>query len=72
MLQKLNQFHKTTAGYAVFGLIELGLAALLATLAIDSGSLWQWALTVVFALGVVNNIIRLLQKVMDRGNKQTI
>lgn len=64
MLQTLDKWHKTRLGHLVFGLVELGLAYLFASLAIDSGSLWQWALAIIFAVGFLNNSIRLIRKLV--------
>ncbi len=56
-LAAIDRWHKTRVGYLVFGLVELGLAYLFASLAINSGSLWQWALTVIFAAGFLHNLV---------------
>jgi len=60
--QRLDTFHKTKLGYLIFGLVELGLAYWLASLAINSGSLWEWALAIIFAVGFLQNIIKLIWK----------
>ena len=54
--QQLNKFHKTKAGYALFGLIELALMYLCASLAIDSGSLLFYVLTLLLLIGSLQNI----------------
>jgi len=59
-LQALDKFHKTRLGYLVFGLLELGLAYIFATLAIDSGSLWQWVLAIIFLFGFLQNFVRMV------------
>ena len=43
-LKQLDEFHQTRNGYIVFGLVELTLGYLFFSLAVNSGSLWQWAL----------------------------
>ena len=60
MLQTLDTWHKTRLGHLVFGLVELGLAYLFASLAIDSGSLWHWALAIIFAVGFLQNLVRMV------------
>lgn len=65
-LQIIDTFHKTRTGYLVFGLVELVLAYLFASLAVNSGSLWQWALAIIFAVGFLQNIIKLAWKVARR------
>ena len=58
-VQSLDKFHRTRAGYLVFGLVELALAYWLATLAINSGSLWQWALAFILLFGFLQNLARI-------------
>lgn len=59
MLEQIDKFHKTRTGYVVFGLVELGLAYLLASLAVNSGSLWQWALALILLFGFFQNLVRM-------------
>lgn len=59
-LQAIDKFHKTWPGYAVFGLVELALAFAAANWAIDNGSLWLWALTVILLFGGLQNFVRML------------
>ena len=59
-IQTLDRWHKTKIGFVVFALVELALAYLFASLAINSGSIWQWLLTLVLLLGTGQNIVRLL------------
>ncbi|HET7673876.1 MAG TPA: hypothetical protein VFK11_05190 [Candidatus Saccharimonadales bacterium] len=54
----IDEFHKTRKGKAVFAGIELVLAYLLVTRAIDTGSLWQYALAILFFAGGLNNLFR--------------
>jgi len=58
-VQTLDKFHRTRVGYLVFGLVELGLAYLVASLAIDSGSLWEWALAFILLFGCLQNLARI-------------
>jgi len=59
-LNRLDKFHHTRTGYLVFGLVELGLAYWLLSLAVDSGSIWEWALGIILFVGVLQNIVKLL------------
>jgi hypothetical protein len=59
-LQAIDKFHKTRLGYVVFGLVELGLAFLCANGAMDNGSLWLWALAIIFLFGCLQNFVRTL------------
>ena len=59
-LRALDTFHKTRLGYLVFGLVELGVAYLVSLRAIDSGSLWLWALAFILLFGFLQNFVRML------------
>lgn len=67
MLQKLDTWHKTKQGLLVFGLIELIAAYILASLAINSGSLLQWFLAIVLLLGSLQNGFKLIMRVLNKG-----
>ena len=69
MLDKLDKFHKTRTGYAVFALIELALAYVFISWAIDSGSLLDYLLALVFTVGFLQNLIKLIGTFV-RGNRQ--
>jgi hypothetical protein len=60
-LQAIDRWHKTSRGHLVFGLIELGLAYLFVSLSIDSGSLFEYAITVLFFAGAVQNFVRIFR-----------
>lgn len=68
-LRQLDTFHKTRTGYLVFGLIELGLSYLFFSVAINSGSLWQWALAIILFVGTLQNVGKLILQVWQ-GMKQ--
>lgn len=57
-VEQIDRFHKTRKGRITFGLIELIVAYLFISLAIDSGSIWQYVVAIVLAVGTVNNFIR--------------
>ena len=59
-LKQLDKFHQTRIGYLIFGLVELALSYLFVSLAINSGSLWQWALMVILLIGTLQNFGRLI------------
>lgn len=60
--RKLDHWHQTKPGFLVFGLVELGLAYVFVSLAINSGSLWQWALGFVLVFGALSNLVRIFKK----------
>lgn len=57
-LKQLDQFHKTRPGHVVFGLVELALAYLCASLAVNSGSLWEWTVALILLIGFLQNLYR--------------
>ena len=61
--QQFHHFHSTRSGFLIMGMVELGLAYLLASLAINSGSLWQYFLTIVLIIGALQNFVRLFVKI---------
>ena len=56
-MKHLHTWHQTRTGLLLFGVVELSIAYLFASLAIDSGSLWQYALTLLFFVGGLRNIV---------------
>jgi hypothetical protein len=62
MLKKFEDWHKTRQGHAVFTVIELALAYVVGSRAIDTGSWWEYALAFFFLIGAVQNAARLLRK----------
>lgn len=63
-LKQIDTFHKTKAGFAVFGIAELVLLYVFGSLALDSGSLLQWVLTLLLLIGVLQNFGRLLWSII--------
>jgi hypothetical protein len=61
-MARIEAFHKTSRGYLIFGVIELALAYLFISWAIDSGSLLDWFLTIILLAGFVQNLVRLVRK----------
>jgi len=60
--QTIKHWHQTKTGLLVFGVVELGLAYIFASLAISQGNLWFYLLTIIFLVGTIQNIIRLIGK----------
>ncbi|MBC7581597.1 hypothetical protein H7097_01880 [Aeromicrobium sp.] len=58
--KRLEELHQTKTGLVLFGTVELALLYLFASLAINSGSLWQWGLTLILLIGVGQNFVRLM------------
>lgn len=55
---RIDKFHKTNNGKLTFGVIELLVAYLLVSRAIDTGSLWQYLAFLLLFIGGFNNLIR--------------
>ena len=70
-LKRIDAFHKTRVGYLVFGLVELGLAAMLAYWALSEGEWLDWLLTAVLLLGVVQNAGRFVVTFARRQKGKT-
>lgn len=60
MLDWLDKFHKSRLGYGVFALVELVLAYVCVSWAINSGNWLAYLLTVIFLVGFLQNALRLL------------
>jgi hypothetical protein len=60
-LQAIDNWHKTKLGHLTFGITELLLAYLFASLAIDSGRLIEYAITIVLFIGAVQNFVRIFR-----------
>jgi hypothetical protein len=58
-LQAIEKFHKTRLGCFVFGLAELGLAYLFASLAISSGDWWEYLLAIILLFGFLQNLVQM-------------
>ena len=63
-MKQISNWHQTKLGLLVFGVVELGLAYIFASLAINSAHTWQWLLAVIFGLGVLQNAGRLAGKII--------
>ncbi len=67
-VSKLHKWHQTKRGLIIFGLIELLAAYLMGSRAIDTGSLIEYFLAVLFFVGAIHNFIRLVSKLIH-GNQ---
>jgi hypothetical protein len=62
VLRDINDFHATPLGYGTFAVVEFLLFYVIVSRAIDTGSLWQYALAIVLFVGVISNIVRLFHR----------
>ena len=61
-IDKIDRWHQTKKGLITFGLVELAVAYLLTSKAIDNGSLIVYVLALVAFIGGVRNLYNLLSK----------
>ena len=57
MLNKLERFHNSRPGQVVFAVLTVGLAYVFVSLAIDSGSWWDYAIALLSLIACLQNII---------------
>ena len=60
MNPKLHKWHQTKLGLLVFGLAELAVAYGFASLSIDRGNLWWYLLALIFLVGALQNLFKLI------------
>lgn len=65
MIKQLDKWHTTKTGLLVFGLVELALVYLFASLAIDRGNLWYYLLALICLAGTLQNFTRLIRKMIN-------
>jgi hypothetical protein len=63
-VQRLKALHQTKRGLLMFLCAELAVAYIIASLAINSGALWQYAAGLVLLIGGVRNLVKLIWKII--------
>jgi sulfite exporter TauE/SafE len=58
MIEKIDAWHKTKAGYATFAVLELGLTYMFFAFSIDRGNPWDYIFTLLFAVGTLQNLVK--------------
>lgn len=69
-MKKLHKWHQTRVGLLVFGLVELAIVYGFASLAIDRGGLWWYLLALIFLIGALQNISKLIGTFLYHGRKR--
>lgn len=69
-LQKLHQWHQARTGLVAFGLLELAAAYIVGSKAIDTANLWEYALAILFLLGVIHNFVKAIIYKSDKGSQK--
>lgn len=59
MIEKIDTWHKTKTGHAVFAIMELIVANVFFSFAIDSGNLFDYLFAVLFFVGSLQNTFQL-------------
>jgi len=60
MFRQLDKWHRTRPGLLIFAVVELAIAYGFASLAIDRGNFWWYLLTLIFFVGFLQNLLRLI------------
>ena len=68
MLHRLNKWHNTKLVLLAFALIELAAAYGFASLSIDRGNFLYYLLTLIFLVGALQNLFKLIGS-LGHGNK---
>lgn len=61
-LRTITTWHKTKFGYLIFGIVELAAAYFISLLAVNSGNLWEYVLTLLFLYGGLRNLVNIFLK----------
>lgn len=69
-MQQLAKWHHTRPGLLLFAVIELAAAYGLASIAIDRGNLLWYVLTLIFLVGALQNLVKLIGSLLH-GRKQS-
>jgi hypothetical protein len=65
----LNKWHKTRLGLLMWTLIEFAIAYGLASLSINTGNLWWYLLTILFFVGALKNLFKLIGTLIHGRHK---
>jgi hypothetical protein len=61
----LQRWHKTRSGLVGFGLVELLLAYVFASFAINNGNLWFYLAALILIIGALHNFFKLLGRLIN-------
>lgn len=67
-ISNIDKFHNTKKGKLIFGTVELILAYLIVSRAINTGSLWQYLAFIILFIGGLNNLIRVVFPAKAKSN----
>lgn len=69
-MKKLHKWHQAKFGLLAFGLTELAIAYGFASLAIDRGNFLWYLLALIFLIGALQNIFKLIGKAINGGRRK--
>jgi hypothetical protein len=61
-MQQLAKWHDTKLGLLIFAVVELAVCYGFVSLSIDRGNLWWYLLALIFLIGTLQNLVKLLGK----------
>ena len=68
MIKTIDAWHKTKLGLLVFSIIEFAISYGFFSLSVDRGNFFWYLLTIVFLVGSLQNLFKLIGKLIN-GNK---
>lgn len=63
-MKSLHKWHQTKTGLLIFGLVELAVAYGWVSLAIDRGNFLYYLLALIFLVGALQNLLKLIGKLI--------
>ncbi len=60
LVHKLHAWHQTKKGLASFAVVELLVAYIFLSIAIDTANLWSYTVGVLAAVGAIHNVLRIV------------
>ena len=66
MVKKLHKFHQSKTGFLTFGLLELLLAYIFASFAIDTASMWTYLAAAIFSIGAILNFTNFFKSIHEK------
>lgn len=68
-MKSLHKWHQTKLGLLFFGIVELAVAYGWVSLAIDRGNFLYYLLALIFLVGALQNLLKLIGKLINGGQK---
>ena len=65
-IKRFESFHRSLQGYMILGTIELILAYIFASIAIDTASMWAYLAAIILTLGVIFNFANAIMTLIGK------